>query len=292
MPINMMGTIGAYAKTQKLKMQWDMKKQSRNVTDHKKSMDEWLESSRADTKDTTDTTNTPQMGGNSDNRLRTIQTKVDAGKKLTAGERAYLKEKDPETYSELEANEQEQRAYERKLKQCRTKEEVQRLKMSNLGSSLAKINSVKNNPAISAEKKLKIFMHEKRRCDRMEESTREFVRRGEYEKLPADRELVEAQKEELERFIQKPEEQEAPVEEKEAAAVEDTAEEAETPIEEPVKETVQEPAKEPVRKPEKDAVRTESPELRKVRRAKAKAAYAHIEHPKDPDAASSVDIKA
>lgn len=280
MPAGMMGTIGAYTKTMKLQMQWDMKKESGNVTDHKKSMDEWLESSRADTKDTT---NTPQTGGGSDNRLRTIQAKVDAGKKLTSEERAYLKEKDPETYSELEASEQEQRAYEQKLKRCRTKEEVQRLKMTHLGSSLAKVNSVKNNSAISAEKKRKIIMHEKRRCDRMEESTREFVRRGEYEKLPTDRELVEAEKEALERMTQKPEEQEAPVKESEASAGGDAAAEAEAPVREPVKE--------PAQKPEKDAVRTESPELRKVRRAKAKAAYARIEKPRDPDV-SSVDIKA
>lgn len=279
MPVSMMGTIGAYAKSQKLQMQWEMKKQSGNVTDHKKSMDEWLESSRADTKDTADA---PRMGGGSDNRLRTIQAKVDGGKKLTAEERAYLKEKDPETYSELEANEQEQRAYERRLKRCKTKEEVQRLKITNLGSSLARVNSVKNDPAISAEKKLKIIMHEKRRCDRMEESTREFVRRGEYEKLPTDREFIEAEKEEMERIIQKPEEQEAPAEESEAPAAGDAAE-ADAPV------------KEPVRKPEKDTARTESPELRKVRRAKAKAAYVHVERPQDPAvllADRSVDIKA
>lgn len=269
MPVMMMGSIGSYTKTMKLQTQWNLKKQSGDLTSHKKSLDEWLKSSSA----STSSNDASPVGQGGDSKLRTIQAKVDAGKKLTAQEKAYLKEKDPETYADLEAEEQEQRIYERKLKQCRTKDDVQRLKMAHVGTSLAKVNAVKNDPNISLEKKLRIAKQELRRCNNVEESTREFIRRGDYEKLPTDQEYAEAEREEAS--------QDTPEAENTEPADQDTKEAsdaADTQAEEPVK------ARD--KKPEKPDIRTESPEQRKTRRAKAQAAYAYIksEHDQDVDA--------
>lgn len=285
MPITMMGTIGDYTKTMKLQTQWNLKKQSGDLTSHQKSLNDWLQPSDADS---------PIGDKASHDKMRSIYAKIDAGKKLTAEEREYLKANDPEAYSDLEANEKEQQAYERKLKQCRTKEEVQRLKMAHLGASLAKVKSVENDPAISLEKKLKIAAQEKRRCDKLEESTREFVRRGEYEKLPTDQEKAKAEKEEAERKSPEIENTEKSAQEAEPSAKEDVAADR-SPKSEATSETqTRKPEATPktqTGKPEKSDVQTESPELRKTRRAKAKAAYAHAESPRNTDV-SALDVKA
>lgn len=287
MPVTMMGTIGSYTNTMKLQTQWNLKKQSGDLTSHKKSLDEWLKDSQASTSGTSDA-DAPFANKGGDNKLRTIQAKVDAGKKLTAQEKSYLKEKDPETYADLEAEEQEQRAYEQKLKRCRTKEEVQRLKLAHVGTSLAKVNAVKNDPNISLEKKLKVAKQELRRCNKLEESTKEFIRRGEYAKLPTDQELSKAEQEEASRDTQDAagtEEAGQDTMDTEAAAQNEKASDAADTGPEASAGTR-------ARKAEKTAVRVGSPELGKARRAKARAAYAYIpEGIKDPDV-PSLDQKA
>lgn len=303
MSITMMGTIGSYTKTMKLQTQWDLKKQSGDLTSHKKSLDEWLQSNTANTS-SAGTSSTDKIG-NGDSKLRTIQAKVDAGKKLTEQERAYLKEKDPETYADLEAEEQEQRAYEQKLKRCRTKEEVQRLKMSHVGTSLTKVNAVKNDPNISLEKKLKIAKQELRRCNRVEESTREFVRQGEYEKLPTDQELAQAEREEARRDVPEAEDAgntEPAAQDKKTSDAADsesterdakTSDAADTKPEAPARTRAEKTEAAAGTRAKKADVRVDSPELRKARRAKAKAAYAYIQQRDVQDASvPSLDQKA
>lgn len=270
MGITMMGSIHDFAKTQKLQTQWNQKKESGNVTSHKKSMDEWLRSTSSSQKDEDD-------GG----KLQTIQTKIYMGKKLTNEEKEYLKNKDPQAYSDLENNEREQRAYERKLKQCKTKEEVQRLKMTHLGASLSRVNAVKNDPAIPAEKKLEIMANEQNRCDRLEKSTQKFIQSGAYDKLPTDGEMRKAEAEEAAKDTAKTPETTPDQPQK-------TPEEADAPRE---VEAKPETCKPEAPKPAKTDVEYESPELRKARRAKAKAAFAQIGNPQDTTA-PVLDVKA
>ncbi len=75
-------------------------------------------------------------------RNSSIMQKAYTEKKLTADERQYLQAKTPLSFQKIQANEQEQKAYEQELKKCRTKEDVQRLKMSWTGSSLATVKSM------------------------------------------------------------------------------------------------------------------------------------------------------
>lgn len=95
----------------------------------------------------------------------------------------------------MKSIDQEQKSYERALKRCRTKEEVQRLKLSRIGSSLSTVRSVEHNSAISDDKKLKIILLENRRCTALNNSTLSFIRRGCYAKLPTDAEFFKALKE-------------------------------------------------------------------------------------------------
>ena len=227
----LMGSLNTYTKQLKLQTQFHLKQAKGELGAHK-TLEQYLGEAAEDA---------GEKNG-SDDTLRSIHQKLDAGAKLTAQERRYLQSKDPEAYAKLEASEREQKAFEQKLRQCRTKEEAQRLKMTYLNTSLVVVKAVENNSNISQAKKLEIMTQEKRRCDKLEQSAREFVRRGDYERLPTEAEQAKAEKEAQK--AQRPAEQKEP----------------ETPD---VREAQEDQ--------EKEAVHVESREERKVKRARAQA---------------------
>lgn len=133
-----------------------------------------------------------------------IRLKLNSGKKLTAEEMEYLQKHDPQTYQHVKSMEAEQESYKRELKKCKTKEEVQRVRMSHTAQTLSAVNNIKNNPAIPEGKKLGLIMQELQKSQALEETTREFVESGRYGKLPteaerrkAEKDLEEAKKAEL-----------------------------------------------------------------------------------------------
>ena len=121
-----------------------------------------------------------------DETLASIRAKLDAGGSLTEEERAYLRQHDPQAYQELLQEEQEQAAYERALRSCKTKEEADRLQMNRIGQSLSRIRTVEHDPAIPLHAKLKVAMREKRLVDAAADSMREFVASGGYDRLPSE----------------------------------------------------------------------------------------------------------
>lgn len=124
-----------------------------------------------------------------------IRTKLAAGKKLTQEEMDYLQKNDPQTYQKAKAIEEEQKCYEEELKRCRTKEDVQRVKMNHTVASLSTVNNVKNNPAIPEGAKLGIMWQELMKTKALEETMGEFVKSGRYAQLPTEAEKAEAEKE-------------------------------------------------------------------------------------------------
>lgn len=123
-----------------------------------------------------------------------IRTKLAAGKKLTQEEMDYLQKNDPQTYQKAKAIEEEQKCYEEELKRCRTKEDVQRVKMNHTAASLSTVNNVKNNPAIPEGAKLGIMWQELMKTRALEETMGEFVKSGRYAQLPTEAEKAEAEK--------------------------------------------------------------------------------------------------
>ena len=121
-----------------------------------------------------------------DETLASIRAKLDAGGSLTEEERAYLRQHDPQAYQELLQEEQEQAAYERALRSCKTREEADRLQMNRIGQSLSRIQTVEHDPAIPLHAKLKVVMREKRLVDAAADSMREFVASGDYDRLPSE----------------------------------------------------------------------------------------------------------
>lgn len=271
MDFSMMGSIRNYTKTLDLQNKWNQKKESGDVTAHLTERDRIQQQVNRD---------------RDKDKLRSIQAKLEAGGKLTEDERKYLKEKDPETYQELEDQEREQREFERALKRCKTREDVQRLKASRLGASMTKLKAVENNPNIPMEKKLKIFMNEKQKLDKIEESTQKFVKRGEYEQLPTENEKAKVEKEQREaEKVEFTDGTERPTQGQNERTEENTTFR-------PVQTMESEPAEKPTAKPlEKPEVKQESPEARKVRRAKAKAAYAVQSEPPELPQAGTLDTR-
>ena len=257
------GNLSTYMKNVKLQTQWDLKQQTGNYTAKGKNLDEWLDSSLKQNAEAAGVqAQVDAQRENGDDKLREIKQKMELGGKLTPEEREYLQAKDPQSYQELVQEERQQKAYEQALRRCRTQEEVQRLQTQQINASLMVVRSIENNPHISKAKKLEIAMGEKRKVDAVAESTQRFIASGEYAKLPTEAEQAQANqdREPVER-PQEPEQTQETGRKEEAVQGEEPAEKAQSP------------------KEEKAAPQVETPEEQKVRRAKAKAAYAAMKLP-------------
>lgn len=66
------------------------------------------------------------------NKLERIRNKLKAGKRLSTSELQYLRESAPDLYEQAARIDQQQKAFERALKQCRTEEEVNRVLTSHM----------------------------------------------------------------------------------------------------------------------------------------------------------------
>ena len=275
------GSLNTYTKNLKLQTQWNMKKQSGDVTSHTNPMDQWLKSS-----------DTTQEKDEDKSKLNAIKQKIYAGTKLTDDEKKYLQTKDPMTYQELRNMEQEEKSYEQELQKCRTKEDVQRLKMSKLGASLSTVKAISNDPAIPQEKKLQMLQLENAKCNKLEEHTRKFIKSGEYEKLPTEAEESKAKKEiEESKKIETPEQSEQQKQTETTMQDKSQTEIAQSDTKSKIKLETSDKPKINLQTEKEHHIETESPEARKVRRAKAKAAYTappvEIE-----DKGNAVNIKA
>jgi hypothetical protein len=274
MDIMQIGSLNTYLKQTKLETQWNLKKESGNYSAHSKSLDEWL----SDQTEATEASSASDDSATGDTKLQSIQQKLYTGKTLTAEEKSYLQEKDPIAYGKAQAMEMEQKSYEAELRRCKTKEDVQRLKMAHLSASLTAVKSVENNPNITTEKKLEVISMENGKNAALERITQKFVKKGYYDKLPTDAEKAETEKEQREAAAS----QEVRPEQTE----EQTAEQS---VEKPEEKS------EATSKADKSAEDTkadtaqESPEARKVRRAKVVAAYAQLSDSEQEATTSAAD---
>ena len=87
------------------------------------------------------------------NQMASVDTKLKSGEELTPEEQEYLKQNDPDAYREYQEIRQEREAYKRQLKSCRTKEDVEKLKLNKMGSFMAEAKKIANNPVIPKGKK-------------------------------------------------------------------------------------------------------------------------------------------
>lgn len=179
MDFSAIGSINNYAKTLNTQAQWNLKKEKGDTSNRVSPLSECLKSSAQ---------SAGESEGDNDKKLSFILQKTMYGQKLSKDELKYLQIKDPLSYQKICSIQQEQKSYEQELKKCKTKEDVQRLKMSRIASSLSALKSIENNPHITQEKKLKLINLEKMRCDKLEQTTHNFIKSNEYGQLPTEME--------------------------------------------------------------------------------------------------------
>lgn len=257
-------SLNSYTKNMEMQMKWQKKKASGDFTadgattiaDSVKQQAEEIRKANQD--------GTTKMTAQ-------IELKLNSGQKLTAEEMEYLRDHDPQTYQRIKATEMEQKHYEQELKRCKTKEEVQRVKMAHAATSLNTVNEIKNNPNIPESKKLELIWNEHRKNKALEQSTQEFVESGKYAKLP-----TEAEKQKAEKDLEEAKKAEMGIEDPEKVKeAEDNKDEEADSTSIPTEADVEtEKAKAVLNKRELTRMEAEStPEALKVKRAKAQAAY-------------------
>ncbi len=133
------------------------------------------------------------------NQMSSIDVKMKAGEDLTPEEIAYLKKHNPEAYKEYLEVKQESEAYEKKLKECKTKEETERLKLNKMGNFMAEAKSIANNPNIPKQKKLKLMEKLLKKVMGVEEKQKKFNLTTHYQNLPTEEEIRKREKETIQK---------------------------------------------------------------------------------------------
>ena len=183
----MMQSLGKYTKTMEMQMKWQQKKANNDftadgttkLTDPIARQAEEIRLAQAD---------------GSSKLSSQIRAKLASGKKLSREEMEYLQKNDPQTYQKAKALEEEQKSYEEDLKRCKTKEDVQRVRMNRTAASLSVVKSVESNSAIPESAKLGIMWQELMKSKALEETLNTFIESGRYAQLPTEAEKLEAEK--------------------------------------------------------------------------------------------------
>lgn len=99
-----------------------------------------------------------QLESNKENaKYEAIYNKVNSGKTLSVKEEELLKEKNPTAYSEYRQSIMEKEAYKKELRNCKTKEEAEQLKLTKMSQYVASAKKVANNPYIPESAKKAIL---------------------------------------------------------------------------------------------------------------------------------------
>ena len=128
-----------------------------------------------------------------DKMLTDINNKIAVDQELTPEEMRYLQNKNPSLYQKVKNIENEKKQYEKDLKKCKTKEDVQRLKMNKVSSALSTIKSAENDPNLPESAKLAVAQGELRRMNALNKISAKFIESGEYDRLPAEQEVLEVE---------------------------------------------------------------------------------------------------
>ena len=129
--------------------------------------------------------------------VRTAQEKnvgqnVDfSGGSLAPEEISYLEKNDPAALKKYRETKEEKEDYKEKLRQCRTKEEVDRVKLQKLGELESSLSSVVNDPAIPKSAKLAKAQEILAKTNNIETAHLEFVKSAEYQSMPTEEEKKE-----------------------------------------------------------------------------------------------------
>lgn len=127
-----------------------------------------------------------------------IDAKLAAGEELTPEEIEYLRQNNPQALKDYEDTQRERESYKRALRNCRTKEEVERLKYTKMGQFMAEAKKISSNACIPKGKKVALLKRILQQATAVEDEHREFLKTSRYAGLPTEEEAREAEKAEKE----------------------------------------------------------------------------------------------
>ena len=177
----MSGTIYSMGKMAELESRWQQKKESGKIFQKEMTAEERMMARYQE--------DLENMRKN--DTMNSIANKLRSGQELTPDEVQYLQRNNPMMYKEYQEIKGEKEAYERELKNCRTKEEAERLKINKMNGYLAEAKSVMNNPNIPKGQKKALMEKILGKTLGIEKAHMEFVNSGRYASLPTDEELAE-----------------------------------------------------------------------------------------------------
>ena len=127
-----------------------------------------------------------------------IDAKLAAGEELTPKEIEYLRQNNPQALKDYEDTQRERESYKRALRNCRTKEEVERLKYTKMGQFMAEAKKISSNACIPKGKKVALLKRILQQATAVEDEHKEFLKTSRYASLPTEEEAREAEKAEKE----------------------------------------------------------------------------------------------
>lgn len=127
-----------------------------------------------------------------------IDAKLAAGEELTPEEIEYLRQNNPQALKDYEDTQRERENYKRALRNCRTKEEVERLKCTKMGQFMAEAKKISSNACIPKGKKVALLKRILQQATAVEDEHKEFLKTSRYASLPTEEEAREAEKAEKE----------------------------------------------------------------------------------------------
>lgn len=182
------GTIASTVQLQMLNNKWMQKKESGNVLS-KQELNErstWTSEQFmiADFQD--------QLEHNRETQKRQkIDNKIMSGGSLSPEEISYLEKNDPVALKKYRETKEDKESYKEKLRQCKTKEEVDRVKLQKLGELESSLSSVVNAPTIPKSAKLAKAQEILAKTNNIEAAHLEFVKSADYQSMPTDDEKKE-----------------------------------------------------------------------------------------------------
>ncbi len=182
------GTIASTVQLQMLNNKWMQKKESGNVLS-KQELNErstWTSEQFmiADFQD--------QLEHNRETQKRQkIDNKIMSGGSLSPEGISYLEKNDPVALKKYRETKEDKESYKEKLRQCKTKEEVDRVKLQKLGELESSLSSVVNDPTIPKSAKLAKAQEILAKTNNIEAAHLEFVKSADYQSMPTDDEKKE-----------------------------------------------------------------------------------------------------
>jgi hypothetical protein len=187
------GTVASTVKLLTLNSKWQAKKDSGEVLskEERNERANWTENDWLKHNFQEQIEQNREASKNSD-----IRNKIMYGGTITPEEEKYLEQNDPSMLQKYKQIKEEKKAYEEKLKNCKTKDDVQKLKTLTLGEYAASLKKVENDPCIPLSEKLAKAQETLAKTRSLQKVELKFMKTAEYANLPTEAEEAEERSEE------------------------------------------------------------------------------------------------